>query len=259
MLPQCRGFTITVTPHWVRLLSTSDQPDAGTYIPDNIRRSKDTSTRRRDSNPMSQNPSVHRSTRGQSDRYSQIYVLIQSQCPQFSQWSLSKWCSHQDTTRIYFPIKATRPAHRDTFVLIPFSVLFKDNVNRCGYLASKADERKWVWSIGDMTTRENRVPLPLWPPQISYKMVSDKTWASGVRRRLQHGMGLLKLLMSYCAIFSPHWIRVSLTIRQKFSKQGRTWQPYEYWAILFKTSWLNFSRGTKTHFRFSNQYVTRWQ
>jgi hypothetical protein len=91
-------------------------------------------------------------------------TLIQSQCPQFSQWSLSKWCAHQDTTRIYFLIKATRPAHRDMFVLIPLSVLFKDNVNSCGHLASEADEWKSVCNTGDMTTRENRVPLPLWPP-----------------------------------------------------------------------------------------------
>lgn len=112
-----------------------------------------------------------------------------------------------------------------------------------------------------MMTRENRVPLSLCPPYVSHKMDSDKTWASGMRRRLRHGMGLLKLLMSHYAIFSLlRWIRVSLSaIRQQVSKWGRPWQPYEYWATLFKTSWWNFSKGTETHFRFNNQYVTRWQ
>jgi hypothetical protein len=39
------------------------------------------------------------------DWRSQIYVLIQFPFPQFSQWSLSKWFAHQDTVRIYLPIK----------------------------------------------------------------------------------------------------------------------------------------------------------
>jgi hypothetical protein len=75
-----------------------------------------------------------------------------------------------------------------------------------------------------MMMRETRVPLSLCPPYVSHKMDSDKTWDSGMRRRLRHGMGLLKLLMSHYALFSLlHWIRVSLSvIRQKVSKRGRS-------------------------------------
>jgi len=65
-----------------------------------------------------------------------------------------------------------------------------------------------------MVTRENRLPLSLCPPYISHKMDSDKTWPSGVRGRLRHGMGLLKFLMSHYAIFSLlHWMRVSLSVQ----------------------------------------------
>ena len=129
------------TPHSVGHLSTSDQPEAGTYMWQHTTLTGDGQPRaRRDSNPKSQHSSGRRPTRGHSNRRSQIYVLIQSPNPRFCQWSLSKWFAHQNTIHIYLPIKPTHPTLRGTFVLIHLSVLFRDNVNSCGQTASEADE-----------------------------------------------------------------------------------------------------------------------
>jgi len=124
--PQFRGFTITVT-HTTLGRTPLDEWSArrrNLYLATYNAHRRRTSTRPAGFEPeisARERPQTHARPLGLAFPDT---LLIQFPCPRFSQWSLSKWFAHQDTARIYLPIKPTHPALRDMFVLIPLSVLF---------------------------------------------------------------------------------------------------------------------------------------